>query len=109
MHASTCITFSYYIDEALNTLRFSRSLHRSLNGWSNARVDGLGHDTAGLQLVGDDGCDGIGSSEFHLWGDLGGFGCECTSEDARESQHVVDLVRSAEHTSELQSRFDLVC
>src|SRR5262245_28262579 len=41
----------------------------------------------------DDGGDGLGSRDLHLVGDAGGPAVEEPPEEAREAQHVVDLVR----------------
>ena len=60
----------------------------------NLRLCGIDGQTLLLMLDGKDICISAGSA--------------CNSHEAKPS-HVLTAMRSEEHTSELQSRFDLVC
>src|SRR5437868_9675219 len=58
-------------------------------------------------------CDGAGANETHRWSPTGGVALESlvrwTMPNGASTKDERPLVRSEEHTSELQSRFDLVC
>ncbi len=61
---------------------------------ADSGVKGVGENVIGVQLAFvDDGRERVGSGDLHLLIDVAGAAVERTAEDAREREHVVDLVR----------------